>query len=106
MTTTRETLEAMEAELIQETHAFLCDVRDDAATYAPEDIADDDGSPGIDVRLQVMDDGSYEHHSGDASYDTDHRGFWGCGTVAPEDDDVALTALAREIVAEVLDSVE
>lgn len=106
MTTTRETLEAMEAELIQETFLFLCGVRDDAATYAPEDIADDDCQPSIDVRLQVREDGSYEHHSGDASYDTDHRGYWGCGAVAPDDDDVALTALAREMVAEVLDSVE
>lgn len=33
----------------------------------------------IDVRLQVYDNGSWCVHSGDSSYDQDHRGHWGCG---------------------------
>jgi len=104
MTTTLETLEAMESELQQETYHFLQSVRDDAQTYNPEDIADEEGNPSIDVRLQVLGDGTYYHHSGDAQYDTDHSGFWGAGRVAPTDDDVALIETARDLVEQVLDS--
>lgn len=36
--------------------------------------------PGADVRLQVVDDG-WELHFGDASYDTDHNGYWGASSL-------------------------
>lgn len=32
---------------------------------------------GIDVRLQVMEGGSWAIRTGDSSYDQDHRGYWG-----------------------------
>ena len=34
-----------------------------------------------DVRLQVLDDGNWWVHLGDASHDLDHHGFWGAGTI-------------------------
>lgn len=103
MNATLELLEAMEAELQQETYRWLLDVRDDAQSYDPEDIADDEGNPSIDVRLQVLDDGSYSFHSGDSSYDKDHRGYCGASSVSPDDDDVALVEIARDLVGQVLD---
>jgi hypothetical protein len=38
-------------------------------------------SEDVDVRLQVTEDGAWYLHSGDASYDQDHRGFWGAGSL-------------------------
>lgn len=35
----------------------------------------------VDVRLRVF-DGQVSLHFGDAQYDTDHRGYWGAGTVS------------------------
>lgn len=34
----------------------------------------------IDVRLQVSEDG-WSIHTGDSSYDQDHRGFWGASSM-------------------------
>lgn len=36
----------------------------------------------IDVRLQVTDDGRWDVYHGDASYDQDHRGFWGASSLS------------------------
>lgn len=36
---------------------------------------------GIDVRLQVYEDGAWAIRVGDPSYDTDHRGYWGASGV-------------------------
>ena len=104
MTTTLEALEAMEAELQQETYRFLQSMRYAAQTYDPEEIADDEGNPSIDVRLQVLANGDYYHHSGLPCYDTDHRGFWGAGSVSPSDGEVELIQIARDMVEQVLDS--
>jgi hypothetical protein len=35
----------------------------------------------LDIRLQVLPDGSWALHEGDPQYDTDHRGYWGAGTL-------------------------
>jgi hypothetical protein len=53
---------------------------DELATYDPKDIADDDGNACGDIRLQLV-DGSWALHTGDAQYDTDHRGWWGASAV-------------------------
>ena len=103
MTTTLQTLEALEAELIQETYLFLQTIRDDAKTHNPEDIADDDGRPCIDVRLQVLPSGDYSHRFGLGCYDDDHRGYWGSASVGPDDDETTLIEMARDMVAQVLD---
>lgn len=34
-----------------------------------------------DVRLHVWPDGEWTIHYGDPSYDQDHRGYWGAGSV-------------------------
>jgi hypothetical protein len=47
---------------------------------------------GIDIRLQVMSRGDWYIHTGDASYDTDHRGFWGSSTLDTESDYQAVAA--------------
>jgi hypothetical protein len=49
------------------------------------DTQDDDGV-WVDVRLQVLPGGSWQVHSGDSSYDQDHRGFWGAGSVSLDTD--------------------
>ena len=84
------TLEAMEAELQQETYVWLLDVPTD--------------SEGMDVRLQVHEDGSHYFHSGQACYDTDHRGYWGAATIYHNEDEVSLISTARDLVEQVLDS--
>lgn len=47
-------------------------------------------SEDVDVRLQVV-DGTWYLHSGDASYDQDHRGFWGAGSLPGKAERSALT---------------
>ncbi len=84
-------INALEAELQQETYRFLLGVRDDAKG----------DSPSIDVWLQVLPDGQYRHYSGDAGHD-DRDGYWGRGSVRPWADDAVTMHLAREMVAEVL----
>ena len=53
---------------------------------------------GIDVRLQVH-DGSWSLHTGDSSYDQDHRGHWGAGFLTPR-------CNARELARELIDEAE
>ena len=100
--TALQTLEAMEAELQQDVYREVETIKYLARTYDPADLDDGDG-PYIDVRLQVLPDGEWTLHHGDASYDQDHRGYWGAGTVSPDDDDVALIETARDLVDQVLD---
>lgn len=45
-----------------------------------EQKADPDYS-GVDVRLQVYDSGEFAIRVCDSSYDQDHRGYWGAGTL-------------------------
>lgn len=97
--TVLQTLEAMEAELHQDVYREL------HAVWNYSLVAGDDGEGAyLDVRLQVSDEGSWTLHTGDASYDQDHTGHWGAGTVSPDDDDVILMETARDLVEQVLDS--
>jgi hypothetical protein len=57
----------------------------------------------VDVRLQVLEDGTYTLHTGDASYDTDHRGFWGSGTLTRPCSPQDRIDLAKDLVAQVLE---
>lgn len=41
-----------------------------------------DAEGWVDVRLQVCKGGDWVVHSGDAQYDTDHTGFWGCSSLS------------------------
>lgn len=53
------------------------------------------GDTDVDVRLQVREDGSWDVRSGDASYDTDHRGFWGSGSLS---NDTNFKTLAADLI--------
>jgi hypothetical protein len=45
-----------------------------------EDASDPDAFSGTDCRLQVH-GGNWQLHTGDSSYDQDHRGAWGCASI-------------------------
>ena len=64
-----------------------------------------DEPPFIDVRLQYH-DGAWFYHSGDSSYDQDHRGHWGCsrvGMIDPDDDNRELmNQIAQDMVDQAL----
>jgi hypothetical protein len=55
---------------------------------------------GLDIRLQVMDDGDWSLHSGDSQFDDDHRGHWGCATLVPGMNNTAVREVARELIAD------
>ena len=65
-------------------------------------VEDDSEESIVDVRVQFV-DGGFEFHSGDASYDTDHRGGWGYGAVSKYDNASDLAQLAYDLVAEALE---
>lgn len=68
-----------------------------------EEPSDDEQGECFDIRLQVT-PGSWELHTGDASYDTDHRGAWGASCLDAETDcdDLAgdLISQARDTAAD------
>jgi hypothetical protein len=67
--------------------------RDELQTYDPKDIAGNLAAG--DIRLHVADDGSSPAiHTGAASCDTDHRGYWGASSITPDmtDDECARAA--------------
>jgi hypothetical protein len=49
-----------------------------------------------DIRLQFFSEDSWYLHSGDASYDTDHSGYWGAVVLTTEEYDA--TELAQELI--------
>lgn len=56
----------------------------------------DNDLPETDIRLQLQPDGSWNLHSGDASYDTDHSGYWGAVVLDAYDYDAM--GLASELI--------
>ena len=69
-------------------------------TYS-EDLEDGEGNVGEDVRLQVV-DGSWELHTGDSSYDQDHRGRWGASWVRAGASMAECRGIARDLIDEAL----
>lgn len=61
---------------------------------------EEDDNTCIDVRLQVMDNGSWYLHTGDPQFDTDHRGYWGSGYLTADTD---CRELAYELIEEARD---
>ena len=74
------------------------------ACVEPEMIEQGENVASIDVRLQVLGDGTWSVHTGDASYDQDHRGYWSCGCVVAEDTPEDLMALAKDLREQALES--
>lgn len=85
----------------QDIIADLESIQDTTEFMDEEDVdGDDDSCRWIDVRLQAHGDGSYAVHSGDASYDQDHTGYWGAGSIGPDTD---CASLAYELIEEAND---
>jgi hypothetical protein len=63
----------------------------------------EDSGEGIDVRLQVYEDGAWAVHFGDGSYDTDHRGYWGASSVPGNSERFSATAVAKELIDQAKD---
>jgi len=57
-----------------------------------------DAAEGVDVRLQVMDDGEWILHVGLSDYDQDHRGYWGAAGVPGNGRRFNATAVARDLL--------
>ncbi len=73
--------------------------RDELQTYDPKDIADDGGKPSGDIRLHVADDGGKPAiHTGDASHDIDHRGYWGASSITPDMTDDECAGVAYDLI--------
>lgn len=54
---------------------------------------------GLEVRLQVYENGDWAVRWGDSSYDQDHRGAWGCGILSSKSN-------CRTLAADLLDDCE
>ena len=78
------------------------DVASVLRSYKPGrgEYQDEYGNDGIDVRLQVMPGGGWAIHRGDASYDQDHRGYWGAGFLTPATN---CRELAKDLIGEAAD---
>jgi hypothetical protein len=73
--------------------------RDELQTYDPKDIADGLPSSSGDIRLYVADDGSsWAMHTGDASYVTGHRGYWGASSITPDMTDDECAGVADDLI--------
>ena len=68
--------------------------------YTPEEIADEDGNVGTDIRLQVH-KGAWSLHTGSPDYDQDHRGFWGASWLPRSRCNTR--EIAKELIEQVLD---
>jgi hypothetical protein len=59
----------------------------------------EDEEGGCDVRLQVLSTGAWTVWSGDAQYDTDHRGYWGASSI-PFDGHFNATEVAKDLISQ------
>lgn len=75
------------------------------SSFTRDELEDDCGNSGIDVRLQFLDD-EFQLHTGDAHYDTDHRGFWGAATLDYDWDEDELDTLITELVDDLISQVD
>ncbi len=72
---------------------------------------DEEGQRWMDVRAQLVSTGESDGqerlalyvHWGDASYDQDHRGFWGAGVLSEADGEAELAELASDLIEQALD---
>jgi len=63
----------------------------------------EDEEGGCDVRLQVLPNGGWSVHSGDAQYDQDHQGYWGASSI-PYDGHFNATEVAKDLIDQVKDA--
>jgi len=58
----------------------------------------------VDVRLQVYPDGAWAIRVGPSDYDLDHHGWFGAGSVSPDDKIRDLDASARDLIDQIRDA--
>lgn len=65
----------------------------------------DCGEEGCDIRLQVYpNEGGWQIHIGDSSYDQDHRGYWGAASVpGGRISTVKALEIAKELIEQAAD---
>ena len=59
----------------------------------------------VDVRLQGYPDGQWVVRWGDASFDLDHRGYWGASELPLKMSQEDIDSVARELVSQVEDAI-
>lgn len=64
------------------------------------DVDEDDEPVTVDVRLQLIPGEGWALLVGDASFDTDHRGYWSYGFLAADATDAEARSLAAELLEE------
>ena len=87
---------------VDEVVSELKDIRDDLAATPSEDGVESEDD-FMDVRLQVLDNGSWLIHTGDASYDTDHHGSWGADEIDATMTDEELQNIAQGLIDQAAD---
>ncbi len=73
----------------------------DPSTGSYADPADDDAF--VEVRLQVYPDGQWAIREGDPSFDTDHHGFWGAGSVPAWNEPFESHEMAAELLYQAME---
>lgn len=74
------------------------------SSFTRDELEDDCGNSGIDVRLQVLED-SLELHIGDSQYDTNHLGYWGEATLDYDWDKKELHSNVSDLVEDLVEQV-
>jgi hypothetical protein len=79
------------------------------ANFSPEALREHGQHPddpvGTDCRLQIH-EGTWSFHSGDASYDQDHRGGWGSGFVPRGVSKAEARRIAKDLIDEAMSDYE
>lgn len=72
--------------------------------FTRDELEDDCGNSGIDVRLQFLDD-ELQLHTGDSQYDTSHLGYWGEATLdydwKKDELEANVTSLVNDLIEQV-----
>jgi hypothetical protein len=88
----------------QEVALWIKDMSDEVSSYDPEDLQESpEDDPSIDVRVQYL-HGIWYGHSGDSSYDQDHRGHWSNSSVVADMTSDDCLEVAQELVEQILES--
>lgn len=64
----------------------------------------EDNDDSVDVRLRYH-EGTWMTYSGDASYDQDHRGYWGASGVIGNMETSDLEEVANDLLEQVLEDI-
>ncbi len=68
--------------------SLVADLREEADAFfgsAPQSFDDGDEDESLVFRVYIRPEGTIDIATGDPSFDADHRGFCGCGTVSRHD---------------------